>query len=163
VRNITKGIPGTQMPAIPLPEADAQAVADFLLSLAARPGEAITGNEASGRALFAGKGRCSECHMFGGNGGTFGPDLSGLRARFQPSALARRMADPVTLTEAAPAAGAPVRGVKKSEGTFTLHLFDRSRRWHFLDKRAMKNAAREAGEPHPVLTASERNDLAAFC
>lgn len=162
VRNITKGIPGTQMPAIPMPGADSQAVAAYLLSLAARPGEAITGNEAAGRALFFGKGQCSTCHMFGGNGGTFGPDLSNTRARSTPDGLRKKMAEPFALTDATPREGALVRGVIKSEDTFTIHLFDRERRWHALRKRDLTSPPKAIAEPHPPISDSERNDVAAF-
>ena len=162
VRNITKGIPGTQMPAIPMPDTDAQAVAAYLLSLTARPGEAITGSQASGRALFFGKGKCSNCHMFGGNGGTFGPDLSNTRARSTLDGLRRKMAEPIALTEVAPRGGALVRGLNRSEDTFTIHLFDRERRWHALRKHELAARPRQVREPHPALSDGERNDVAAF-
>ena len=45
IRNIVKGIPGTQMPAIPLPEADARKIITFLRSLSGKAGaDVVTGN-----------------------------------------------------------------------------------------------------------------------
>ena len=161
-RNITKGIPGTQMPAFPMPEADARAVVSYLLSLSARPTEPITGNEANGRALFFGRGQCFTCHMFGGNGGAFGTDLSSTRARWQPGALTKRMGEPYSLSEMTPRSGRRVRGVKRAEDTFTIHLFDRDRKWHSLDKRSLLSTPATVEETHPALNEDERNDVAAF-
>jgi len=153
VRNMTKGIPGTQMPAIPMPDADARAVANFLLGLAGRGVERPTGNEDAGKTLFFGAAKCADCHMFGGRGGLFGGDLSGVRAKFAPSALVKKMTEPVSVAETG-----GVRGVLKNEDTFTAHVFDRAGKWHFL----RKSAVRKIEEPHPALTDGQRNDIAAF-
>lgn len=162
VRNMTKGIPGTQMPAFPMPNAEAEAIASFLLSLSGRPGEPVTGNDSTGRQLFFGKGRCSTCHLFGGNGGTFGGDLSNARARWQPSALSKRMSEPIVLTEATVRGRSPVRGVKRGEDTFTMQLFSSDRQWQLLNKRELAGDPADVSEPHPALSEAERLDVAAF-
>ena len=154
IRNMTKGIPGTQMPAIPMPDADARAIASFLLATVSRGGERPTGNEDAGKSLFFGAAKCADCHMFGGRGGLFGGDLSGVRAKFQPSALVKKMGEPVSLAEIG-----GVRGALKNEDTFTAHLFDRAGKWHFLRK---AGAVKKVEEAHPVLSDAQRNDIAAF-
>ena len=154
VRNIIKGIPGTQMPAIPMPDADARAVAAFLMSLSG-VSERPIGNEVNGRGLF--QANCRSCHMFGGQGGIFGSDLSNARAKYQPSALAKRIGDPVEMITA----GA-ITGVVKGEDTFTLQVMDRQQHWHLLQKRTFASAPRLHAEIHAKLSASERDDVAAF-
>ena len=77
IRNITRGIPGTEMPAFPMPEREAGQIVAYLRSLARGAPEAPgKGDAAAGRALFFGDAGCSRCHMFGGQGGRLGPDLS---------------------------------------------------------------------------------------
>ena len=154
VQNIVKGIPGTQMPAIPMPDADARAVAAYLLSLSG-VAERPTGNEDNGRTLY--EANCRSCHMFGGQGGILGPDLSNARAKYQPSALAQRIASTVEMI----AIGA-LKGVVKGEDTFTLQVMDSQQRWHLLNKRDLATAPRKSAETHSKLSAGQRQDVAAF-
>ena len=121
VRNITKGIPGTQMPAISMSEIDAHGIVAYLRSLIDIDKSApVTGDPEVGRRLFFGANGCSECHMFGGRGDILGPDLTQARGRYNQSQLVAAMAAPWTLTEAASKSGKVVRGAKKAEDTFTL-------------------------------------------
>ena len=160
LRNITKGIPGTQMPAIPLAAADARKVIAFLRSLSGQAESGATGNVEAGRELFFGAARCSTCHLFGGRGDIFASDLTDVRARHRGPELAQRMQAPMHMITARLKSGATVRGVKKNEDTFTLHLLDEQRRWHFLNQREAVIAKVE--QPHPTLSAKERDDLLAF-
>src|SRR5208282_1551864 len=60
MRNIFDGIPGTQMPAFPLPEDDGRAIVAWLRSLHNMGAEdRITGDAHAGRALFFGSAGCS--------------------------------------------------------------------------------------------------------
>src|SRR5712691_4818012 len=80
LRNILSGIPGTQMPAFPMAGSDGEAIVAYLHSLHINaPEEKLRGDPASGRSLFFGSAKCSQCHMFGGRGGRLGPDLSSIR------------------------------------------------------------------------------------
>jgi mono/diheme cytochrome c family protein len=157
VRNTIKGIPGTQMPAIPLSEADARKIVAFLRALAGKAKlEAVTGDVEAGRRLFFGAAKCSTCHMFGGRGDILAADLTDVRARRSFAEIAQRMQAPIKLLEGRPRAGVTVRGIKKGEDTFTLRLLDDQRKWHFLDKRAASIKVSE--QPHPILNAKERED-----
>lgn len=160
-RNIIKGIPGTQMPAIALSEAEVKKVIAFLRSLssAAKSG-GLAGNLESGRQLFFGSAKCSSCHMFGGRGDILASDLTDVRNRHQTPQLAKRMQSPIKMVEARLASGATVRGVQKGEDTFTLRLMDESRKWHFLNKREVSVKASE--QPHPVLNSKQSEDVLAF-
>src|SRR5690348_12989738 len=76
IRNITRGIPNTEMPAFPMSQQDAGHIVAYLRSLggtaAERPGK---GDPVAGRDLFFGSAGCGRCHTFGGRGGRLGPDL----------------------------------------------------------------------------------------
>ncbi len=161
IRNTIKGIPGTQMPAIPLSEADARKVVAFLRSLSAKATDPeVAGNVAAGRQLFFGVAKCSTCHMFGGRGDILGADLTNVRARQRPPQIAKQMQTPILWTAAQLASGATVRGVQKGEDTFTLRLLDEQRQWHFLNKRAVRTQT--STQPHPTLNPQQRADLLAF-
>ncbi len=161
IRNMMKGIPGTQMPAISLSEADARKVVAFLRSLSGKARlEDITGNIEAGRKLFFGSAKCSTCHMFGGRGDILGADVTDVRSRQRSLETMKRMQSPIKFVEATLASGISVRGVKKSEDTFALHLMDEQRKWHFLNKREIKLKSSE--QAHPTLNAKERDDVLAF-
>ncbi|MBY0505750.1 MAG: PQQ-dependent dehydrogenase, methanol/ethanol family [Bryobacteraceae bacterium] len=151
VRNIVKGIPGTQMPAITMPVAEAEAIATYLLSLS-ESADRATGNEANGSKLFGAN--CRSCHMFGGQGGLLGGDLSNIRAKYRPSVLTKRLSEPVSLVTAN-----GITGARKGEDTFTLQLLDTQGKWHLLDKRG---PAKVLTQPHPSLSEAQRADVTAF-
>ncbi len=161
IRNTIKGIPGTQMPAIALSETEARKVVAFLRSLSGKAAEPeIAGNVAVGRQLFFGAAKCSTCHMFGGRGDILGADLTDVRARQRIAQIANTMQAPIKWVSAQLASGVTLRGVPKSEDTFTLHLMDEQRQWHFLNKREARLQTSE--QSHPALTPQQRADLLAF-
>ncbi|NOT64150.1 MAG: PQQ-dependent dehydrogenase, methanol/ethanol family, partial [Acidobacteria bacterium] len=157
---ITKGIPGTQMPAIALAEADARKVIAFLRTLSGKPNGEITGNVEAGRQLFFGTARCSTCHMFGGRGDILAADLTDVRNRHRTPELAQRMQAPIKMVEARTTKGATIRGIQKGEDTFTLRLMDEARRWHFLNKREV--SVKTAEQAHPSLNAQDKANVLAF-
>ncbi|MBL8236749.1 MAG: PQQ-dependent dehydrogenase, methanol/ethanol family [Bryobacterales bacterium] len=158
VRNIVKGIPGTQMPPFPMPDNEARAIVSYLLSLSAKPDEKPTGDETKGKALFFGAANCATCHMFAGRGGIFGPELTDARARFKPAALTARMAAPIHTVEVRPG----LQGVVKSEDTFTMQIMDATQKWQLINKRTLAKPLAKKETPHPSLAQSERNDITAF-
>ena len=74
LQNILTGIPGTQMPAFPMPEEDGRAIVAWLRSLrSAGPDEQVTEDP-----------NASRCHMFGAEGGRLGPNLSAASLKKRP-------------------------------------------------------------------------------
>src|SRR3984957_6887815 len=70
---IKNGIPGTAMPALGLPDVDIWRIVVFIRAMRASASETdVSGNVDHGRAIFAGKGGCLQCHMLDGKGGTIG-------------------------------------------------------------------------------------------
>jgi alcohol dehydrogenase (cytochrome c) len=161
IRNTLKGIPGTQMPAIPLDESDARKIVTFLRSLAEVSTEPQSaGNVENGRQLFFGSAHCSQCHLFGGRGDILGGDLTEIRDRMRSTQITRSMQSPIKWLTVQTSSTTTVQGVNRKEDTFTLHLLDEKRRWHLLNKRAI--GVKTTERPHPRLTPQQRDDLLAF-
>ncbi len=156
-RNITKGIAGTQMPAIPLPEADTRQIIAFMRSLVAQA-EVVPGNAEAGRSVYGAQ--CAKCHMFGGTGGRFASDLTRVRNRQKASAVKKAAGEGVTLYAVRTKAGTVVRGAKKQEDTFALVLMDEAEKLHSFWKRDVTVSKRDVA--HPVLGAGVADDVVAF-
>lgn len=85
-RLIRNGISGTAMSAQPaITEDQAMNIVGFLRSVATTtptanaPASTLpAGDAARGKNIFQGKGNCLSCHLAGGNGSLFGPDLSAI-------------------------------------------------------------------------------------
>ena len=161
MRNIIKGIPGTQMPPIPMSETDARSIISFLRSLAeSEKTVQVAGDPEAGRRLFFESTGCSSCHMFGGRGGILAPDLTEARSRYRPDQLLAASSSPWRLIEANTNSGSTVRGVKKGEDTFTLQLMDEQRRWHCLNKRDIRITTNS--QPHTSLSIEDQKQIVAF-
>src|SRR5260370_18641699 len=95
LKNILQGIPGTEMPAFPMPSSDGVSIVAYLRSLkVSSPDERLNGDAAAGRELFFGSAKCSHCHMLGGRGGRLGPDLSSIRNERKISELHEAIVNP---------------------------------------------------------------------
>jgi alcohol dehydrogenase (cytochrome c) len=142
-------------------DTDAQKIVAWLRSqIESENAVKVSGDPDAGRQLFFGAGGCSKCHMFGGRGGILGPDLTQARARYRPGPLLAAMKAPWKLTEATEKTGRAIRGVRKSEDTFTLFLMDQDQMWHFLDKRSLVIARKD--QVHNTLDSNSQMSIAAF-
>jgi len=172
LRNILTGIPGTQMPAFPMPEDDGRAIVAWLRSLRnAGPEERITGDARAGRTLFFGAAGCSRCHMFGGQGGRLGPNLSRIGEEKNAAELRKAITDPneslregYQTAEVRTADGTAIRGVIKNEDTFSLQMMDEGEKLHMFRKADLKEVTRPQRSlmPAPNLSAEDVDNLIAF-
>ena len=98
------------------------------------------GDAANGKAIFEGKGNCTNCHRIKGNGSRFGPDLSEIGAR-RPDQLQTSILDPDA--EILPANriyrvvdknGAATVGRLLNLDTFTVQMIDRQERLLSFEK-----------------------------
>ncbi len=150
---------------------------------AAATGAALPGNPAAGEALFFGKADCSSCHDINGRGGAVGPDLSGA-AQLTPAAVRQKILNPSVAMPAGGGGrggrggGAPVtvvvtqrdgrvlRGVRRSEDTFSVQIIDAKGIMHSVDKLKVASVRTEATSLMPAyadsLTTSEVDDLVAY-
>lgn len=143
-----------------------------------------SGNAERGRALYVKLG-CASCHIVGGQGGSFGPDLSEigmsrgsayLRQSFLgPAEALPRGSSPVPgrgFVEFLPvrivtADGREVRGVRINEDPFTIQLRDMSNRFHSFRKSETKEIEKEFGKSlmpsfRGKLADGEVDDLVAY-
>ncbi|HUQ94693.1 MAG TPA: PQQ-binding-like beta-propeller repeat protein [Bryobacteraceae bacterium] len=107
----------------------------------------------SGEVLFFGKASCALCHEVNGRGGIVGPDLSNA-GRLSADAIRQKIVDastnpnfgatrrPKTIV-ARTKEGKEIRGIRRAEDTFSLHILDASGKLFRLDKRDLVSATIE--------------------
>ena len=119
---ISKGIPGTTMPAFAGSGKDVWQIAAYVRTLSVgRAAERTKGNPANGAKLFQTAG-CVKCH----HGGLGGPDLSDVGARRSLAELHRSLVDPNAQVSqdywrlnARTAKGEQITGIRTNEDTFS--------------------------------------------
>jgi cytochrome c oxidase cbb3-type subunit 3 len=130
---ISRGVPGTEMPARGnLSDDEIWMVIAYLRTLAATgPPAAERGDARRGEQLFWGReaGNCGQCHMVDGRGGRIGPNLSRIGASRSVAALEREIRQPgevipvgfetVTVVTRD---GRRIRGVRKNEDAFSIQM-----------------------------------------
>jgi PQQ-dependent dehydrogenase (methanol/ethanol family) len=168
---IHNGTPGG-MPAIPLPEDQASALADYVRSLNANAFDIKPqGDAAAGERFFFGPGNCSSCHTAVGRGGSNGPDLSSIARQLTLAELEQSLTDPsariapgygvvtVTLND-----GKTLRGFARSRGSHDLQLQTLDGAMRLLPDKDYKQIKTEAVSTMPALhaTPTEQRDLVAW-
>ena len=90
-----------------------------------------TGDVARGRAIFTGKGGCTDCHRVGGTGSIVAPNLSDIGAVRSAGSLQRRSLDPASQmmpinrpVRVVTKDGAIVNGRRLNEDTYSLQMLD---------------------------------------
>jgi PQQ-dependent dehydrogenase (methanol/ethanol family) len=172
VDNITNGIPGTQMPAFPMPVESARAIVAYLRSLSAGgPDLAVTGDASAGQQLFFGADGCSRCHAYRGQGGRLGPDLSRIgearTVRELQAAISQPHKDLVRgfeTIEVRMKNGAEIRGVRKNEDTFSLQVMDEQENLRLLLKKDIASF-RLTGKslmPEAAVSGAQADNIIAF-
>ena len=138
---------------------------------------ALSASASVGEGLFRGKAQCSGCHQVNAMGGIAGPDLSNA-GRLGTDALREKIVNP----DASPTPGGrggpstiivrtkdgqEMRGIRRSEDTFTLLLMDSSGKLLRLDKRALADQRTEPKSLMPAdyaqrLSEAEIGNLVAY-
>ena len=175
VKILRNGIPGTGMPAQTMPEPQLRTIVAYLRSLPAAAGQVLpAGADASrGKALFAGKGQCINCHRAQGVGSYFGPDLSDIGMLRRVVELDQSLSDPnaVIMPEnrmfrAVTANGTTLTGRILNQDTFTVQLIDSKERLLSFQRSELKQFSPIDMSSMPSykdsLTAAERADLVAY-
>ncbi len=173
--SVKNGVPGTDMPGLPLPKEKIWQLVAFTRSLTApvaaspMPGDVQVGSD-----IFWGRGGCSNCHSIRGQGGVLGPDLTDIatlrRADQLTAAIAKpseAVADGFRAVEVTLPDGKNVSGVAKFENNYTLRILDRTGRLHFLRKKELKRIDFREDSLMPAdygerLSEKELGDLLAF-
>jgi putative heme-binding domain-containing protein len=146
LKNISEGIPGTEMPGLFYNADRVWQLVAFIRSLSANAAKP-SGDPEAGAALFRSQG-CAGCHRIHGEGGALGPDLSEIGAARSLDNLKQSILDPSA--EVPPSywtvsfedpSGKPVQGFLLNEDTYTVQLIDRAAVLHSYEKAAVKNYA----------------------
>jgi cytochrome c oxidase cbb3-type subunit 3 len=184
-RTITRGVPGTEMPANDLEDAEVWMLVAYLRSLSPT-GTPVAGDADHGERQFQAQG-CSTCHMVKGRGGALGPDLSRVGASRSTSYLIESIREPdkmlsagvldpndhyglplvydtVTVTTAS---GENIVGVAKNEDTFSLQLIDTQQKLRLFLKSELTQITHEQKSLMPrytdaMLSAGQLQDLLAY-
>jgi putative heme-binding domain-containing protein len=173
-RVITKGIPGTPMPAATFPQFMAFPVMAYVRSMS-EPGQRILpdGDAERGKLVFDGKGQCLTCHRVGVHGSRLGHDLSDI------GALRRQVQLEHALVDAARPPSAEYRSVrvvakdgKEYKGrllnldTFTIQLLDSNEQLRSFSKSDLRDYAVIADSGMPSykdkLSTQELADLVSY-
>ncbi len=139
---IAEGAAEGRMPAFSLRAEEMNGVIAYIRAGFDTEGVAvIIGDPGRGKALFEGKGGCSNCHRVGGVGPRTAPDLSNIGAIRTPASLQRNLLDPAT---ALLPINRPVRlvtrneetivGRRLNEDTYTVQIIDSQERLRSLKK-----------------------------
>jgi len=171
LKNISEGIPGTEMPGLFYNADRVWQLVAFIRSLSANAAKPA-GDADAGAGLFRSQG-CVGCHRVRGEGGSLGPDLSGIGAARSVDNLKQSILDPSA--EVQPlywtvkfedASGRVVQGFLLNEDTYTVQLIDRSAALHSYEKAAVKNYTIDKHSAMPSyrdkMSSQQLDDLIAF-
>jgi alcohol dehydrogenase (cytochrome c) len=166
--NIRNGVASTQMPPFKrLTTEQVWQLVSYIRSLNVAPAAATSNSAAgsllAGEQLFFGKANCAACHEINARGAAIGPDLSNA-GRITADLLRQKILDPATSTNPNargrrrnPGAivvvktkdGRELRGLRRSEDTFSLVMTDTSGKLHLLEKKDLAEVRVEAGSLMP--------------
>jgi putative heme-binding domain-containing protein len=177
LRNISDGIPGTEMPGIFFSERQVWQVIAFIRSLSktddgAKPA-APAGDVVAGEKIFWGKGACGQCHSIRGRGRRLGPDLSLVGSVRTPSYLRTSLLEPNSevqpqywLVSLRDQAGNSYRGYRMHEDTHTLLMMDMQEQLRSFSKKDLSDLKVEKISAMPsvrgILSETELTDVIAF-
>jgi len=172
VRTVQEGIPGTGMPAFrSLGKPGIAAVVSYLRVLqGGGPNAALPGDPKQGKVIFFGKGRCSDCHMAGGQGGFIASDLSSYAHDLGAFEIRSAILDPNRLDRSVVAitrSGEKFVGIARNEDNFSLQVQTLDGAFHFLIKSELQGLESQSQPLMPsdygsTLTRQELNDLISF-
>jgi cytochrome c oxidase cbb3-type subunit 3 len=160
---ISKGVPGTSMPAFSFSGLQIWELVTHVRSLGIAHGvKEARGNPQSGLAIF--RANCSRCHTAAGEAGLTagltaglsGPDLTGIGASRSYAELRESIRDPDAQVAseywsvaATTIAGQTIRGVRLNEDTFSLQIRNEDGRLVSLPKRNLKDVKLIRTSPMP--------------
>jgi cytochrome c oxidase cbb3-type subunit 3 len=175
VKLIVNGIDGSGMPAFWfLGEGPVTQVAASVKSLGAGSETAtLPGNVEHGKSVYVANG-CVGCHVAGGVGSAYGPELTDIGARRSATFLRDAILDPeaaipegFVMVHATPRNGKVISGVRLNEDSFTIQLRDQAGRFYSFRKQDLADVKKDFGKsPMPAyrgrLSDSDLDDLVAW-
>jgi len=169
---ITRGVPGTTMPAFDFPKDDMDNLLQFLHSLSGSHASTKTsGDPVAGELVYSRNG-CSNCHRIGSTGSIYGPELTRIGAGRSLEYLKESIVDPsadiadnyggVTVVTND---GRRISGVRVNEDTFTVQIRKPDQAFALFDKSGTKEVIHETKSMMPAynrLSATDLQNLLAY-
>jgi len=144
---IENGIPSTPMPPSPfLSEEQVGRLIAFLRANAEpRPTTGRTGDAARGKALFEGKGECTDCHRIGTQGSRTGPDLTRIGRQRRAIDIEQSLLDPKSEVQpynrqlrVVTVDGREFKGRLLNHDTYTVQMIDWDEQLHSFKKAELR-------------------------
>jgi len=172
---IAEGAAGTEMPDFlsRIGSDHVWRLVTFIRSISKRDSTQMHGNVENGKALYAGKGQCSQCHAISGQGGRMGPDLTRVGRQRSLKYLSESLTDPNadltpgfnTITVVTKT-GKKIVGVQKNFDTFSAQLIDMSGNYYSFMTSDVASVTREYKSLMPAykttFNETQLNDLLAY-
>ena len=160
---IRNGIRGTEMPSVRATDEEVWKIVAFVKKLGTlAPGESASGDAASGKRIFEGKGACLSCHSIGSEGGNIGPDLSDVGRRRDLGYLQESLISPdadvpprYRAIEVVTRSGQSVTGIRLNEDDVSVQVRDD----HDNLRSFLKDNVREIRRDKPALMPSYATKL----
>jgi cytochrome c oxidase cbb3-type subunit 3 len=151
-QTITKGIPGSNMPAFPGSGREAWQLVAYVRSISvAQATKNAKGDATHGARVYETSG-CSNCHAIGDKGGDLGPDLTTVTAIRSATQLRRSILDPASdippdywQLRARTKSGATISGIRMNEDTFS---------YQYRDTTGLRSVLKSDLAEHQVINAS---------
>ena len=173
---ISKGIPGTGMPAFHNLNAGKVSLLVSYLRILQGKFDAGTppGDAAHGKEIFFGKGECSACHMISGEGGFLGPDLSAYGSAMSVRTIREEIVRTKRNVQAGYRSavlttrdGDRLEGIVRNEDNFSLQLQAKDGSYHFYEKSELRSEQLLDQSLMPTnysqrLSPDELNDLVSY-
>ena len=172
-RTISKGVPGTTMPAFAFSGIQIWQLVTHVRALSIAHGaNQIKGDPQAGAAIF--RANCSRCHVAANEAGELsGPDLTTIGARRSHAELRESIADPDAQVAseywsvaATTSTGRQVRGIRLNEDTFSFQVREENGRLLSLLKRDLKDVELNRRSPMPSfkgkLSETQMDDVIAW-
>ena len=169
-RIILSGIPGTSMPPNKYSDAEAGMIVAYLRGAARGGALATTGDVARGRAIFAGKGRCTSCHN---ETSRMAPSLDDVGVVRRPLEIEQALVDPSAdinydyrFVRAVTKGGEMVTGRLLNQSSFSIQILDSKEQLRSLDRNDLKEFAIKTTSEMPsyrgVLDSQEIADVVTY-
>jgi cytochrome c oxidase cbb3-type subunit III len=168
------------MPAFPqFSSQQAQSVVKYLRQLQGVIGAAPTGSQpvgdaSAGKAVFFGKGGCSQCHMIDGQGGFLAPDLTSYGHSRDAATILQAIVEPDSHpqpgwrgAEVQTQSGEKISGLVRTEDNLQIVLQSKDGRFHFFERSDLAAIHYIAASLMPAdyatrLSAKELDDLVGY-
>jgi putative heme-binding domain-containing protein len=171
LKNISNGIPGTEMPGLFYSEDRIWQIIAYLRSLSDSQ-KGVAGDRSNGERLFRSS-NCGECHRIQGNGGRMGPDLTHIGKIRSPQHLREAIINPGAdvrqrywVVDLVTDNGKSMSGFLMNEDTWSVQFIDLAGQLQSLPKSGLKNFKVEKTSKMPSykdrFKGKELDDLVAY-